>query len=95
MPNQMNFLVDENETIGKDGKQTHGPNAVISMLDYILETQGREERSISLHADNCPGQHLNYEQFTSIIFHVNTIYKNKSCCKMARKSAFYGLRNTV
>ena len=61
MPNQMNFLVDENETIWKDGKQTHGPNAVISMLDYILDTQGREERSISLHADNCPGKHLNYE----------------------------------
>ncbi|KAH3853893.1 hypothetical protein DPMN_096428 [Dreissena polymorpha] len=31
---QLNFLIDENETRGKDGKMTHGPNAVLSMIDW-------------------------------------------------------------
>ncbi|KAH3791706.1 hypothetical protein DPMN_145195 [Dreissena polymorpha] len=29
---QLNFLIDENETPGKDGKMTHGPNAALFML---------------------------------------------------------------
>ena len=33
VPLQLDFLVDENETIGKDGFNTHGPNAVKSMVD--------------------------------------------------------------
>ncbi|XP_053377451.1 uncharacterized protein LOC128547883 [Mercenaria mercenaria] len=58
-PRQLNFLVDENETIGQDGTQTHGPNAVISMLDYVLDEYSQHEPKISLHADNCPGQNKN------------------------------------
>ena len=54
-PRQLNFLLDESETIGSDGSNTHGPNAVISMLHYALEVNGQEERHIALHADNCPG----------------------------------------
>lgn len=30
--NQLNFLLDESETLGYDGKNTHGPNAVLSMI---------------------------------------------------------------
>jgi hypothetical protein len=52
---QYNFLVDENETIGPDGTQTHGPNAVISMVDWVIERDHAEGPTISLHADNCPG----------------------------------------
>lgn len=58
-PKQLNFLVDENETIGMNATQTHGPNAVISMLDFVLETYGKDEPTISLHADNCPGNSTN------------------------------------
>lgn len=54
-PKQLHFLINENETIDKDGTQTHGPNAVISMLYHVLETYGQDETAISLHADNCPG----------------------------------------
>ena len=40
-PNRWNtkateFLIDENETIGKDGASSHGPDAVISMIDWAL-----------------------------------------------------------
>ena len=54
-PQQLNFLIDEHESIGKDGSQTHGPNAVISMVDWALQTHGSEDRSCTLHANNCPG----------------------------------------
>ncbi|KAH3836625.1 hypothetical protein DPMN_109996 [Dreissena polymorpha] len=52
---QLNFLIDENETPGKDGKMTHGPNAVLSMIDWALETTSNPSRSFIIHADNCPG----------------------------------------
>ena len=55
LPKQLNFLIDESETMGIDGTQTHGPNAVISMLDMVLDTHGRGESTCSIHADNCPG----------------------------------------
>lgn len=32
IPKQLNFLINEHETIGKDDTQTSGPNAVISMI---------------------------------------------------------------
>jgi len=58
VPIQLNFLVDENETIGKDGSNSHGPNAVISMVDWALESHNRGETVCVLHADNCPGMFL-------------------------------------
>ena len=30
---QLNYLIDEDQTVGRDGKQTYEPSAVISMLD--------------------------------------------------------------
>ena len=53
---QYNFLIDENETIGTDGSNAHGPNAVISMLDYVLDLYGHGECNCIIHADNCPGK---------------------------------------
>ncbi|KAH3735309.1 hypothetical protein DPMN_041774 [Dreissena polymorpha] len=52
---QLNFLIDENETSVKDGKMTHGPNAVLSMIEWALETTSNQSRSFIIHADNCPG----------------------------------------
>ncbi|XP_076116844.1 uncharacterized protein LOC143084316 [Mytilus galloprovincialis] len=59
IPIQYNYLVDENETIGKDGSLIHGPNAVISMLHHSLTNYGYGERECGLHADNCGGQNKN------------------------------------
>lgn len=56
---QLNFLIDENESIGADGANAQGPNAVISMIDYVLNTHGCEDLSCTIHADNCPGE-LNF-----------------------------------
>ena len=58
-PKQLNFLIDENESIGKDGSLVQGPNAVISMIDCALQAYGSDERACALHADNCPGQNKN------------------------------------
>ncbi|XP_052268532.1 uncharacterized protein LOC127869913 [Dreissena polymorpha] len=56
---QLNFLIDENECIGADGANAQGPNAAISMIDYVLNTHGCEDLSCTIHADNCPGQNKN------------------------------------
>ena len=56
---QHNYLVDESETIGKDGTKCHGPNAVISMLDHFFSTHGLKESHCHCHADNCVGQNKN------------------------------------
>ncbi|KAH3714848.1 hypothetical protein DPMN_057550 [Dreissena polymorpha] len=52
---QLNFQIDENETPGKDGKMTLGPNAVLSMIYWALETTSNPSWSFIIHADNCPG----------------------------------------
>lgn len=60
IPTQLNFLVDENETIGADRTSTLGPNAVISMIDWAMETRREPgESACAIHADNCPGQNKN------------------------------------
>jgi len=53
VPLQLNFLVDENETIGKDGSNSRGPKAVISMVDWALESHNTGETVYVLHATNC------------------------------------------
>uniref|UniRef100_A0A8W8LLJ6 Uncharacterized protein n=1 Tax=Magallana gigas TaxID=29159 RepID=A0A8W8LLJ6_MAGGI len=47
---QMNYVIDENKTIGHDGIL---PNGVISMLNHTLTENGFEERKCFLNADNC------------------------------------------
>ncbi|KAH3873012.1 hypothetical protein DPMN_036237 [Dreissena polymorpha] len=39
---QINFLVDEDQTIGQDGSQAHGPDSVISMLDWVMSNYETE-----------------------------------------------------
>ncbi|KAH3884940.1 hypothetical protein DPMN_008926 [Dreissena polymorpha] len=50
---QLNFLIDENESIGADGTNAQEPNAVISMIDYTLNTHRCEDLSCTIYADNC------------------------------------------
>ena len=52
---QLNYLIDEAESMGKDGKMTHGPNAVLSMIDHALENYCLPGDTFTIHADNCPG----------------------------------------
>lgn len=69
---QLNFIVDENQTIGPDGTQTNGPNAVISMLDHALTEHSFGERKCTLHADNCPGQNKNQYVIAYLCWRVMT-----------------------
>ena len=59
VPCQYNYLVDENETIGIDGSECHGPNAVITMLHHHVEKHCKPSPHLGLHADNCAGQNKN------------------------------------
>lgn len=54
-PRQLNFMIDENETMAQDGCDAKGPNAVISMIDWAIENYGGKPASFGIHADNCPG----------------------------------------
>ncbi|XP_062571245.1 uncharacterized protein LOC134233284 [Saccostrea cucullata] len=56
---QYNYLLDEDQTIGKDGKSTHGPNTVLSILHHHFQEFGFGEKSAVLHCDNCGGQNKN------------------------------------
>ena len=58
-PLQVNYLLDEADTIGADGKTSHGPNAVISMLHHYFAKHGMQEEGCHLHCDNCSGQNKN------------------------------------
>ena len=59
VPLQTNFLLDENETIGKDGARCHWPNSVISMLHEYLRIKSYGEKGARFHCDNCAGQNKN------------------------------------
>ncbi|XP_034338748.2 uncharacterized protein [Magallana gigas] len=56
---QYNYLIDENNTIGTDGSQSHGPNTVISMLHHAFQHYGFGEMACHIHCDNCAGQNKN------------------------------------
>ena len=58
-PKQLNFMIDENETIGQDGASTHGPDAVISMVEWAFLNHGIGELEYTIHADNCGAQNKN------------------------------------
>ena len=67
---ELNLLIDENETIGEDESSTHGPNSVISVVDWALREHSNEPRKFSVHADNCPGNiiHISAANIILIIF---------------------------
>ena len=48
---QINYLIDEDNSIGFNGSTTHGPNSVISTFS--------ERGRMSLTLDNCVGQNKN------------------------------------
>ncbi|XP_070543678.1 uncharacterized protein [Ptychodera flava] len=52
---QINYLFDETDSISVDGKKSHGPNNVISMLDHFFSHYSLGEVECKLHADNCGG----------------------------------------
>ncbi|KAH3852353.1 hypothetical protein DPMN_094859, partial [Dreissena polymorpha] len=54
IPRQLTFLIDEDQTIGMDGKTSHGPDAVLSMLDWVLQNYESDADTCSIHADNGP-----------------------------------------
>lgn len=53
---QYNFMFDEDQSIGQDGKLSHGPNAVLSMLDSCFSMFGLGEQRCQIHCDNCGGE---------------------------------------
>ena len=59
IPKQVNYLLSETDTIGQDGKNSHNPNTVVSLLHHFFEHHGQGERECFLHADNCGGQNKN------------------------------------
>lgn len=56
---QVNYLIDESETIGQNGSKSHGPNSVISMLHHYFSNHSLKESICHCHADNCVGQNKN------------------------------------
>lgn len=57
--NQVNFLFNEGDSIGTDGKKSHGPNNVISTLHHYLCNFSLGEKKAVFHAENCGGQNKN------------------------------------
>ncbi|XP_055999276.1 uncharacterized protein LOC125655365 [Ostrea edulis] len=56
---QINFLVDEDSTPGKNGTHVKGAIGVISMLHYCFENFGLGEKECHLHCDNASGENKN------------------------------------
>ena len=59
LPKQVNYLIDEAETIGVNGTKSHGANTVVSLLHHFFAYHGHGEKECWLHADNCAGQNKN------------------------------------
>ena len=58
-PKQINYHLDEAETIGPNGTKVHGANTVVSLLHDFFRQHGYGEVECVLHADNCAGQNKN------------------------------------
>ena len=56
---QVNYLVDESETIRQNDTNSHGANSVVSMLEDYFSTHSFKESVCCCHADNCVGQNKN------------------------------------
>ena len=68
---QVNYLVDEDDEIGK------GAYAMVSLLDNFLYEHGIREQHLSLQADNCVGQNKNNVLMQYLLWRVMT-GKNKT-----------------
>jgi hypothetical protein len=49
----LNFLIDVDQTIGRDGKGTHGPDAVLSMVDWTLQNHVNQTPVLSIQSVIC------------------------------------------
>jgi hypothetical protein len=47
---QLNFPIDEGQTIGSDRKGPNGPDAVLSMIDWTLQNQVNQTPALSIHS---------------------------------------------
>lgn len=58
---QFNYLFDEADCIGLDGKESHAPNTVISLMHDALEKQVacHNDEVAHFNADNCASQNKN------------------------------------
>ena len=56
IPKQVNYPIDGNLTIGENGKNSLGPNTVVSRFHHFFEVHGSGEKECFYHCDNCGGQ---------------------------------------
>ena len=63
IPAQINYLLDETDTIGPNGSKSHGPNSVVTLLHHYFEHHGLGEKECALAADNCCAQNKNKTVF--------------------------------
>ncbi|XP_065191920.1 uncharacterized protein LOC135823013 [Sycon ciliatum] len=47
IPKQINYLLDESDTIVADGKKSHNPNTVVSAIHHYFKTHGLQENMSS------------------------------------------------
>lgn len=60
----------------------HGPDSVISMLDWALENHNSGEMSCTIHADSCCGQNKNQCVIGYFMWRVMTKQHNRIELKM-------------
>ena len=69
-PKQINYLLDEAETIGPNGTMAYGANTVVSLLHDFFRRHGHGEVECVLHADNCAGENKNRTMISYLAWHV-------------------------
>ena len=47
------FLMDEANTVGENGKSSHGPDAVITMVEHFVSKTFNGEKKLVMYCDNC------------------------------------------
>ena len=70
LPRQVNYLIDVADSIGLDGKNTHSPNAAVSLIHHYFETFGYGEEECYIHADNCSAQNENRTVSACLVWRV-------------------------
>ncbi|GAU87438.1 hypothetical protein RvY_00276 [Ramazzottius varieornatus] len=53
------FMFDGENSIGVDGQNTYGPDAVLSMLNFYLSQHFNGEEILIIYCDNCRGRNQN------------------------------------
>ena len=69
MGQQVNYLIDEADLVGK------GANTTISLVHHSLEMDSLKAEELLLHADNCVGQNKNNATVHYILWRVLTEQK--------------------